>query len=44
VEAARQPIVYAQPAPVNARAGITYASPLASAGVVFVDDFLVELP
>ena len=43
VEAARQPVVYAQPGPVKARAGITYAGPATSPGVVFIDDFLVEL-
>ena len=44
VEAGRSPIAYAQPGAVVARAGITYASPTAGSGVVFIDDFLVELP
>ena len=44
VEAARSPIVYAQPGAVVARAGITYASTVTGAGVLFIDDFLVELP
>jgi hypothetical protein len=44
VEAARSPIAYAQPGAVVARAGITYASTITGPGVLFIDDFLVELP
>jgi hypothetical protein len=44
VEAARQPVAYAQAAaPVTARAGITYANASTDRGTIFVDDFVVGL-